>query len=222
MSNSYLFIGLFIVCLVAQYVRYRHLAKNTFAISGLLLIKFLIRSLILGCLLVIMKNMLFFNNKVSTDNSKALFIITSKSSTHFKLSEDDQVNISSRIPNLKFKQLELWLYDTSNAKYYVLIPATSEKTFIHLLTIDRLNEIAPYKLSSQPDGVNRTANRIEMYQGTGNQWRRSELNQTNFNLLKLIDYENELVSPYLVQYLLILLSVLLAFDLGFKYRILKF
>jgi hypothetical protein len=60
-----------------------------------------------------------------------------------------------------------------------------------------------------------------MYQSERGTWRRIDTNQDNFNLLQLIDFENELVSPFLVHYLLILVGILIAFDLSFKYRILK-
>jgi hypothetical protein len=84
-----------------------------------------------------------------------------------------------------------------------------------------MNEIKPHQLFVIPKSIQGSSNRIEMYQGLGNEWKRSDPNQDNFNFFELINYENDLVSPYLVHYLLILMCVLLAFDLGVKYRILK-
>ncbi len=221
MNNSILFIGVFIFSLIIQYIRYRRMSINQFSISSLLMIKFLIRSLILCCLLIVLKNLTNVPQKSKQEYNNALFVITCKTHVNFKLSEDDQVNISSRVPELRYSELEIWLYNSSTRKYYIFIPRTSEKTFRHLLKIERENKLVPRELSPLPDYHFNSLNRIEMYQSERGTWRRIDTNQDNFNFLKLIDFENELVSPFLVHYLLILIAILIAFDLSFKYRILK-
>lgn len=220
MNNTILFVFLFILSLLVQYIRYRRISRNQFNVSALLIIKFLIRSFTLCSFLVVLKYSTIYTSQFS-DTSKAIFVISTKNHSNFKLSVDDQVNISSRIPEFKYKQLELWLHNTSTDQYFVYVPKTSEKTFLHLLEIDRMNEIKPHQLLVIPKSIQGSSNRIEMYQGLGNEWKRSDPNQDNFNFFELINYENDLVSPYLVHYLLILICILLAFDLGIKYRILK-
>ncbi len=197
------------------------MSKNQFGISSLLVIKFLIRSLILCCLLIVTKNLTEVPQKSKQEYNNAIFVISCKTHLNFKLSEDDQVNISSRIPELKYSELEIWLYNSSTRKYYIFIPKTSENTFRHLLKIERENKLVPKELIPLPDQHFNSPNRIEMYQSERGTWRRIDTNQDNFNLLQLIDFENELVSPFLVHYLLILVGILIAFDLSFKYRILK-
>ncbi len=221
MNNSILFICVFILSLIIQYIRYRRMSKNQFGISSLLVIKFLIRSLILCCLLIVTKNLTEVPQKSKQEYNNAIFVISCKTHLNFKLSEDDQVNISSRIPELKYSELEIWLYNSSTRKYYIFIPKTSENTFRHLLKIERENKLVPKELIPLPDQHFNSPNRIEMYQSERGTWRRIDTNQDNFNLLQLIDFENELVSPFLVHYLLILVGILIAFDLSFKYRILK-
>ena len=172
-------------------------------------------------MLLVLKNIMINTQNNNRTIENGLFIITTVNLQSFKLSEDDRVNISSRIPKMKFKQLEMWLYSKSTNNFYVFIPKTSEKSFLHLLKIDRplLKNLFEVK---NPDISNFTnSNRIEMYQYEGAQYRRYESNQNNFDILELIDNENELVSPYLVHYLLILICILISFDLSFKYRILK-
>ncbi len=221
MNNSLLFIGGFILSLIIQYIRYRRMSKNQFRISSLLVIKFLIRSLILCCLLIVTKNLTEVPQKSKKEYNNALFVINCKTHLNFRLSEDDQVNISSRIPELKYSELEIWLHNTSTRKYYIFIPKTSENTFRHLLKIERENKLVPKELIPLPDQHFNSLNRIEMYQSERGTWRRIDSNQDDFNFLQLIDFENELVSPFLVHYLLILAGILIAFDLSFKYRILK-
>lgn len=221
MNNSILFISVFILSLIIQYIRYRRMALNQFSISSLLVIKFLIRSLILGCFLIVLKNLTLVPQKSKHEYTNALFVISCKTHTNFKLSEDDQVNISSRIPAFKYAELEIWLFNSSTQKFYVFIPRTSENTFRHLLKIERENKLLPLERSALPNHPIKSLNRIEMYQSERGTWRRMDTNQDNFNFLQLIDFENELVSPFLVHYLLILIGILIAFDLSFKYRILK-
>jgi hypothetical protein len=159
--------------------------------------------------------------KSKQEYNNALFVINCKTHLNFRLSEDDQVNISSRIPELKYSELEIWLHNTSTRKYYIFIPKTSENTFRHLLKIERENKLVPKELIPLPNHYFNSLNRIEMYQSERGTWRRIDSNQDDFNFLQLIDFENELVSPFLVHYLLILAGILIAFDLSFKYRILK-
>ena len=221
MNNTILIISLFFVFLIIQYVRYRRMSKFHFHLSGLLLIKILIRSFILVSMILVLNNLLKSPNKIKEDTSNALFILSCEDERNFKLSEDDQINISTRLPAMKFKKIELWLYNTSSQKFFVYIPSTSEKVFMHLLKIERAKEIFPLEKIVNLNSITKPSSRIEMYLTNGKLWRRSDVNQDNFNLIKLFDYENDLVSPYLVHYLLILIVLLIAFDLGFKYRILK-
>ena len=177
--------------------------------------------MILCCFLIVLKNLTLVPQKSKHEYTNALFAISCKTHTNFKLSEDDQVNISSRIPAFKYAELEIWLFNSSTQKFYVFIPRTSENTFRHLLKIERENKLLPLERSALPNHPIKSLNRIEMYHSERGTWRRMDTNQDNFNFLQLIDFENELVSPFLVHYLLILIGILIAFDLSFKYRILK-
>ena len=197
------------------------MAVNNLSISGLLAFKFVVRGLILIGFLAVFKNAQKITFQSTESRSKALFILSTDNTSLFTLSEDDQVYISSRIPSSKYKYLELWLFNTSNKKFYQFIPSTSESTFLHLLKIERPRKVVPNEVASLKPSIGVPKNHIEVYEVDGNKWLKSDVNQSNFNILKLIDYENELVSPYLIHYFLILLAVLLAFDLGIKYRILK-
>ena len=67
----------------------------------------------------------------------------------------------------------------------------------------------------------RPKQRIELFEQNDNRWILSQTNQSNYNLFNFLNNENELISPYLLHYLLILILFLLAIDLGIKYRILK-
>lgn len=221
MNNTNLIIGLFLFCLVIHYLRYRRMVRNNFHISGLLLIKYLIRSLILFCLLLVLKNILNVSVKVNQNAEKALFVISTDNHLNFKLTEDDQVNISSRIPTYKFKEIELCLYNTNTNSFYLYIPKTSKKTFLHLLKIERRNVSLSSLLKKTSIRIQRPINRVEMYQWQEKEWFKSDTPKDHFSILQLIDYENDLVSPYLIHYLLILIVILITFDLSFKYRILK-
>ena len=163
MNNTILFVFLFILSLLVQYIRYRRISRNQFNVSALLIIKFLIRSLTLCSFLVVLKYSTIYTSQFS-DTSKAIFVISTKNHSNFKLSVDDQVNISSRIPEFKYKQLELWLHNTSSDQYFVYVPKTSEKTFLHLLKINRMNEIKPHQLFVIPKSIQGSSNRIEIIQ----------------------------------------------------------
>jgi hypothetical protein len=197
------------------------MAVNNLSISGLLAFKFVVRGLILIGFLAVFKNAQKIALKSTESRSKALFVLSTNNTTLFKLSEDDQVYISSRIPSSKYKYLELWLFNTQNKKFYQFIPSTSESTFLHLLKIQRPRKVVLNEVALLNSTIGVPKNHIEVYDMEGKKWLKSDVNQLNFDILKLIDYENELVSPYLVHYFLILMAVLLAFDLGIKYRILK-
>ncbi len=197
------------------------MAVNNLSISGLLAFKFVVRCLILIGFLAVFNNAQKIAFKSTESRSKALFVLSTNNTTLFTLSEDDQVYISSRIPSSKYKYLELWLFNTQNKKFYQFIPSTSESTFLHLLKIERPRKVVLNEVVLLNSSIGVPKNHIEVYDAEGKKWLKSDVNQSNFDILKLIDYENELVSPYLVHYFLILMAVLLAFDLGIKYRILK-
>jgi len=177
--------------------------------------------MILCCFLVVLKNLVSNPEKTRQVNNRALFVISCKNHLNFKLSEDDQVNISSRLTEFKYSEIEIWLYNSLTKKYFLFIPRTSENTFRHLIKIERENKFSPLELSQLATENLKLTNRIEMFRSDESSWRRMDNHQDNFDFIQLIDFDNELVSPFLIQYLLILICILIAFDLSFKYRILK-
>ena len=220
-NNIYLILIVFIFSIGFQYYRYRRIAVGKIRISGLLLIKILIRSLVLVLFVILSKFYLQKNDKQGVSLPKAIFVVQSTNLVNFALSEDDAINILTRIGESKFSQIELLVYNAQKRKYYIYLPATSVPTFIHVLKIERTRKaslpISP--VSFTPNLI--PVNHIELFQLQGNQWKLSDPNQQDFNLMQLLDEENELISSYLLHYLLFLVLFLLAIDLGVKYRILK-
>ncbi len=221
--SNYIFIlsFLFILIVGIQYFRYKRIAKDQFRISGILLIKILIRSIIL--LLLIFAAKAFLKGPVNNGHlrQKALFILISNQPSSFILSEDDQINIMTRIPANKFNQFELCLYEPGKRQFFQYIPPTSEQTFLHLLKIKRpFQRILKQVVKMQGKSFHQIK-RLEVYQFANNQWEISEMNQEDFNVFQFLNDENASVSPFLLHYLLILILCLLCLDLGITYRILK-
>ncbi len=220
-NNTYLIILVFLVLNILQYYRYRRIAGRDFSISGLLLVKMLIRSFLLIFFILLSKEYQKYNDKGDSNKSDVLFVIKTSNPSMYKLSEDDRVNIVTRIPNKNVRQLQLLLFNPRTHLFYVYIPLTSLKTFNHLLEIDR-NVTSPLKKEKETTLPSINSNqRIELFELQVKQWVSSQSNQDNFNLFKFLDEENDLISPYLLHYLLILILCLLAIDQGIKYRIIK-
>lgn len=220
-NHTYLLLAVFLLCILIQYYRYRRIAKGNFNISGLLLIKILIRSFILLLLFILAKSYGQISKRQDVKLAKAVFIIKTTNHVNFKLSEDDKINIITKLPESKYKQVELLLYNVKNDRFFVFIPSTSVTTFNHLLKIERPVNVIPLKMEEPNLAKILISNRIELFELIDNRWDLSDSNQDNFDLLKLLDQENDLISPFLLQYLLILILILLTIDLGIKYRVLK-
>lgn len=217
----YLLLIFFLLSIVFQYLRYIRIAKNKFRISGILLIKILIRSIIFFLFIIASKALINRNNTNQRINQKVLFVIKTKNSTGFNLTEDDQINIITRVPPTKFNQLEICLFNTSDYQFYQFIPPTSSTTFLHLLKIERpFSRVLQKKAMPQMHSFHQSK-RIEVYENLNNQWVLSDTNQEDFNLFEFLNEENAYLSPYLLHYLLILILCLLCLDIGIKYRILK-
>ena len=217
----YLLLIIFLFSIVFQYLRYIRIAKNKFRISGILLIKILIRSIIFLLFILASKALLTRSLTNQRINQKALFVIKTKNSTGFNLTEDDQINIITRVPPTKFKQLEICLLNTSDHQFYQFIPPTSENTFLHVLKIERPFSRVLRKITMPQMQSFQQSKRIEVYENQKNQWVLSDTNQEDFNLFEFLNEENAYLSPYLLHYLLILILCLLSLDIGIKYRILK-
>jgi hypothetical protein len=212
---------LFLVSIVLQYLRYRQIATKKITISGLLLIKIVFRILIFILLLVTSKSLLNQNDKGNLNAKRALFIIKTKNPSNFNLTEDDQINMITRIPTNKYNSIEICLYNPSNGQFYQFIPPTSEKTFLHVITIERpINHILQKSFKYANQALH-PINRIEVYEYSNNEWVLNKNNQDNFNVLGFLSEESSSLSPILRQYLLILILSLLCLDVGIKYRILK-
>lgn len=220
-NHTYLILFVFLLSILFQYYRYRRIAKGNFSISGLLLIKILIRSFILLLLFILAKSYGQISNRQDIKLAKAVFILKTTNHVNFKLSEDDEINIITKIPETKYNQVELILYNVKSDKFFVFIPSTSITTFVHLLKIERPLNAIPLKIREPNLSKKLLSNRIELFELNDNRWELSDSNQDNFDLLNLLDQENDLISPFLLQYLLILILFLLAIDLGIKYRVLK-
>lgn len=220
-NNTYLIILVFLVINFIQYYRYRRIAGRDIGISGLLLFKILIRSFTLVLFILLARAYLKNSNNQVLSKSDATFVIKSYNPKSFTLPEDDRVNIKTRIPSNSVRQIQLLLFNPRTQLYYVYIPFTSTKTLNHLLEIER-NINSPLLEVKEMIGTSiNSKQRIELFELRDNRWVSSQSNQDNFNLFKFLDEENELISPYLLHYLLILILCLLAFDQGIKYRILK-
>lgn len=213
--------GLFLVSIVLQYLRYRSIASKKLTISGLLLIKIVIRFLIFILLLVTSKSLVKQNNIGTQDVKHALFVIKTSNPQNFNLTEDDQINMITRVPSNKYKSLEICLFNPSNNQFYHFIPPTSEKTFLHVITIERPMKHILQKTFKNSFKSLHPVNRIEVYEYSNNEWVLNKNNQDNFNLFEFLSEENSSLSPILRQYLLILILSLLCLDIGIKYRILK-
>ena len=220
-NNIYIIVMVFIVTIGFQYYRYRRIAIGKINISGLLLLKILIRSLILILFLILSNFYFHFTFKQDVSLPKAIFVVQSTKIENFSLSEDDAINILTRIGESKFSQIELLVYDLRNKKFHVYIPSTSETTFSHLLKIERARKVALPEIHNAFKVDITPLNHIELYHLEGQQWKLSDSNQEDFNLLHLLDEDNELISSNMLHYLLFLILFLLTIDLGLKYRILK-
>jgi hypothetical protein len=221
-TNNISFIVLvFLVLLILQYIRYRRIAGRNLDISGLLLLKILIRSITLSLFILISKIYLIGDHQQDFSQSDATCVVKTSNPNFFKLTEDDRVNIVTRIPDNKISHIQLLLFNPITKSYYVYIPFTSVKTFVHLLKIERSEYIPLLKANKSIDAFFRPKQRIELFEQHDNRWILSQTNQSNYNLFNFLNNENELISPYLLHYLLILILFLLAIDLGIKYRILK-
>ena len=145
-NNTYPIILVFLISILLQYFRYRRISNGNFSISGLFLIKILIRSFVLLLLIVLAKSYGQIDNKQEDRSAKAVFVVKTISHNNFKLSEDDKINIITKIPESKFNKVELVLYNVKLDKFYVFIPETSVSTFMHLLKLDRPNNVIPLKM----------------------------------------------------------------------------
>ena len=220
-NNISLVVLVFLVLIILQYLRYRRIAGSKLDISGLLLLKILIRSITLSLFILITKIYLNDEHQQDLSQSDAIFVVKTSNPNFYKLTEDDRVNIVTRIPENKISHIQLLLFNPISKSYYVYIPFTSVKTFIHLLEIERSEYIPLLKANKTIDALIRPKQRIELFEQNDNRWILSQTNQANYNLFNFLNNENELISPFLLHYLLILVLFLLAIDLGIKYRILK-
>lgn len=220
-NNIYLIISAFFIFNALQYYRYHRIAGKDFRISGLLLLKMLIRSLLLILFILLSKTFFKYDDYQTSSKTDARFVIKTNNPNNFKLTDDDRVNILTRIPNNTIHQIQLLLFNPRNKTYYVYIPSTSVKTFNHLLAIDRKIGMLQTYDAGDLSTLNNSKQRIELFELKEHRWILSQSNQNNFSLFKFLDEENDLISPYLLHYLLILILCFLAIDLGIKYRILK-
>ncbi len=101
-NYTFLFWGLLFVIIVLQYLRYRQIASKKFSISGLLLIKIVIRLLIFVLFLVTSKSIISQTDKRDRVSQQALFVIKTTSPQNFNLTEDDQINMITRVPTNKY------------------------------------------------------------------------------------------------------------------------
>lgn len=220
-NYTFLFWGLLFVIIVLQYLRFRQIASKKFSISGLLLIKIVIRLLIFVLFLVTSKSIISQTDKRDRVSQQALFVIKTTSPQNFNLTEDDQINMITRVPTNKYDAIEISLYNPLNKQFYQFIPPTSEKTFLHILSIERpLKHILQKSAKSELYNIH-PINRIEFYEYSNDKWVLNKSNQDNFNLFEFLGQENRSLSPFLLQYFLILILILLCLDIGIKYRILK-
>lgn len=190
-------------------------------VSGLLLIKIVLRSLVFVLFLIASKAILNRGGNQNPSRQRALFVIKTVSPFNYNLSEDDQINMITRVQANKYVQIEICLLNPTTKQFFQFIPPTSEKTFFHLIKIER-----PFKRNLQrvdhPEFISlRPINRIEFYEYSNHEWKLNESNQDNFNLFDFLSEENRKLSPFLLHYLLILILSLLCLDIGIKYRILK-
>ncbi len=209
------------MCIVLQYARYRHIASGRFKVSGLLMIKIIIRTSTFLTLLLISKALLNINATRIHQSQQALFIIKTVEPNRFSLTEDDRIYMITRVPAEKYKQIEILLFNPLSKQYFQYIPSTSTKTFLHLLTIERPPRLQLYPVASMNFKNFKPLNRIEFFEFSNNQWNQSNINQDKFELFNILSQENSVLSPFLLHYLLILILALLALDIGIKYRILK-
>lgn len=221
-NYPFLLSGIFIALIALQYVRYRRIGAKYISISGMLLIKLIVRILAFALFLVASKSF-FINSLYEKSSSKqALLVIKSSNPKGFRLSEDDQINILTRIPSAKYESIQICLFNPNTNQYYQFIPPTSEKSFFHLISIERPLNRTLQLVNSIYLNTLKPVNRVEYYENANNAWQINESNQDNFNLFEFLSEENSSMRPFLLQYLLILIIALLSIDIGIKYRILKF
>jgi hypothetical protein len=186
------------------------------------LLKILLRSFILGGFLIAIN--LFTSNSVDqrkTTGSKAMFVVKSSDPQHYVLNEDDRIYIITKMSNKRFSSYSLNLVNPQTKRSFILIPETSESTFIHQLEIERPRQHTLYKeIKTNVDYIT-ASNRIEMFEWTKNKYLTIKDNREGNYFINLLYQENTFSSSYLLHYLLFLLIVLLGIDLGIHYRILK-
>ena len=220
-NSPYLLLAIFLISVIIQYVRYKRIAKKQFGISAILIIKILIRALIIVLFIISAKAFLRINSNNNPQKLHAVFVIRTNNIRNFKLTEDDQTNISTKLATNLFTKFELRLYNDLDKQYYQYVPPTSENTFVHLLNIERPFQQSLLPVQGPPMLGFQQSKRIELYEISNNRWRLSDKNQEDFSIFEFLNDENTFVSPFLLQYLLILILCLLSLDIGIKYRILK-
>jgi len=220
-NSPYLLSAIFLISIIIQYVRYKRIAKNQFGISAILIIKILIRALIVVLFIVSAKAFLRFNSNKNKQHLHAVFVIRTNNTRNFKLTEDDQTNISTKLATNLFTKFELRLYNEVDKSFYQYVPPTSENTFVHLIHIERPFQHSLLRVQGPFVGSFQQSKRIELYEFSNNRWHISDKNQEDFSIFNFLNDDKTFVSPFLLQYLLILILCLLSLDIGIKYRILK-
>jgi hypothetical protein len=220
-NYPFLIFCLFLVSIALQYVRYRQIAAKKFSVSGLLLIKIVIRSLVFVFFLIASKAILNQSGNQNLSRQRALFVIKTFSPFNYNLSEDDQINLITRTPAHQYGHIEICLFNPATKQFFQFIPPTSPKAFFHLIKIERPFKRNLQRVDNPAFLLLRPINRIEFYEYSNHEWELNESNQDNFNLFEFLSEENSKLSPFLLHYLLILILSLLCLDIGIKYRILK-
>jgi hypothetical protein len=220
-NSPYLLFAVFLFGIIIQYVRYLRIAKKQFGVSAILIIKILIRSLIIILFIIAGKAFLRFNTRNNSQHLHAVFIIRTNNTLNFKLTDDDQTNISTKLASNQFTKFELRLYNEFDKQFYQYVPPTSENTFVHLLHIERPFQTPMLRVHGPPMQSFQHSKRIELYEISNNRWHLNDKNQEDFSIWDFLNNENTFLTPFLLQYLLILILCLLSLDIGIKYRILK-
>ena len=110
-NSPYLLLAIFLISVIIQYVRYKRIAKKQFGISAILIIKILIRALIIVLFIIAAKAFLRINSNNNPQKLHAVFVIRTNNIRNFKLTEDDQTNISTKLATNLFTKFELRLYN---------------------------------------------------------------------------------------------------------------
>lgn len=221
-NNYFLIIFVFICSILFQYLRYRRISGKQFRLSGLLLLKILLRAISLITFLLALSVLL--NYSIENRNgkgSKAMFVIKTSAPKRFILNENDRTYILSNLSNKKYSSISMNLFDINTKNSFVFVPETSPTTFIHLLEIERPSQHILLKTVDFNIKYTDISNRIELFQWTSNKYLKIPSNSDGNYFFNLLNQENTLSTSNLLQYLLILLIVLLGLDLGIQYRILK-